>query len=415
LERFFKKSGYSIIELLVVIIIISIITAVALKSLRTVSDTSRVEKTKKELEQLACGISGDPNVTSGGARTSFGYVGDVGGMPPNLDALVSNPGSFATWKGPYLRDDYLPSSGSSNTEFKIDEWGTAYNFSGNTISSTGGSSTITRKVANSVSDLIYNTVAVTVTDQALVPPGNTGKDSVRIVLTHPNGSGGMNTKTRYPAKDGFVAIDSVPIGQHTLKVIYTPLNDTLTRKVTVNPGELTSVNVSLFRPVWASTSGGGTGGTPQSVIIRPSGNGSWTQNDDLGCSSNWQCVDESTSDNDATYIGDNDENWETDTYQAINPSVTGTIDSVVIRINVRMTSGTNDNARTVIVVGGTRYYGSTIDLDAVTSYSVYSTKYATNPGTSSAWIWTDINNLEIGIDLDDDARCTQVWAEVFYR
>ena len=109
------SKGYSIIELLVVIVIVGVITAVALKSLSTVNDTARTEKTKKELDQLAYAVSGDPNVTSGGTRTDFGYVGDVGSMPPNLDALVSNPGGYATWQGPYLRDDYLPSSGSSNT------------------------------------------------------------------------------------------------------------------------------------------------------------------------------------------------------------------------------------------------------------------------------------------------------------
>lgn len=414
MNRFFKKSGYSIIELLVVIVIISIITAVALKSLRTVSDTSRVEKTKKELEQLAYGISGDPNVTSGGARTSFGYVGDVGGMPPDLDALVANPGSFATWKGPYLRDDYLPSSGSGNTEFKIDEWGTAYNYSGNTISSTGGSSTITRKVANSVNDLVYNTVAVTVTDQALVPPGNTGKDSVQIVLTHPNGAGGMNTKTRYPAKDGFVAIDSVPVGQHTLKVIYTPQNDTLTRKLTVNPGEIATVNVSLFRTIWASTGGGGGGsGTPLSAIIRPNGPGSFSSLNDV-CSANWQCVDEGSSDDDATYVYGTGGGWSYDRYEADNLSLSGTIDSLIIFMHVR-DAGSSHHARTSIRTNGNYYDGISILLNGILSYATFSTTYVTNPATSVAWTWTEINDLEIGVGLNGTPRCTQVWAQVFYH
>ncbi|MGH8015698.1 MAG: hypothetical protein ACREBV_05865, partial [Candidatus Zixiibacteriota bacterium] len=157
------------------------------------------------------------------SRTSYGYVGDVGGMPPNLDALVSNPGSYATWKGPYLRDDYLPSSGSSNTEFKVDEWGTAYNYSaGNTIASTGGGTTITRNLANSVSDLLYNSVAVAVTDLNLHSPGPVYDDSIRVVLIQPNGTGGTTTRTTIPSEDGFVKIDSVPIGQHSLKVIYLP-------------------------------------------------------------------------------------------------------------------------------------------------------------------------------------------------
>ncbi|HEX2898011.1 MAG TPA: hypothetical protein VHP63_08185, partial [candidate division Zixibacteria bacterium] len=358
------------------------------------------------------GISGDPNVTSGGTRTSFGYVGDVGGMPPNLDALVSNPGGFATWKGPYLRDDYLPSSGSSNTEFKVDEWGTAYNYSGYTITSTGGSSTITRKVANSVNELIYNTVAVTVTDQDQVPPGNTGKDSVRIVLTHPNGAGGINTKTRYPAKDGFVAIDSVPIGQHTLRVIYTPLNDTLTRKVTVNAGELTSVNVSLFRTVWGSTGGGGT---PQMVVIRPNGVGSNAELTGSGCASNWQCVDEVTSDDDATYVVAPGSSTFNDSYAAENPVASGIIDSIKIFMRVKNTAANNQIVNTLIRTGGTLFAGVDVDLNAYGSYTDFSTTFLVNPNTSAAWTWAEINAVEIGIRMKKPAHCTQVWAEIYYR
>lgn len=414
MKKYTKNVGYSLIELLAVIIIVSIIAGIAMKSLRSANDTAKTERTKDELDQLAYAVAGDPNLNSGGTRTDFGYVGDVGAMPPNLDALVANPGSYATWNGPYLRDDYLPSSGSSNTEFKIDDWGSGYSYSGGaTITSAGGGSAISRQIANSVSDLLYNPVAVTVTDINHVPPGATNKDSVRIILTYPNGAGGITTKTRYPANDGFVQIDSVPIGQHNLRVVFLPQNDTLTRTVAVNPGEISNVNVNLFRDAWTSSSGGSGGSGPLSVIIRPNGSGNWNNNDDHGCSQNWQCVDETTADNDASYVGDNNQSWRTDSYAAENPSATGTIDSLKIYMSVRRTNG-NDEARTVIVVSGNRHYGNIIDLDPVTSYTVFSTTYSTNPETSSAWTWAQINALEIGVRLNDNGRCTQVWAEIFY-
>jgi len=404
-----KHNGYSIIELLVVIVIVGIITSVALKSLRTVNDTSRTEKTKKELDQLAYAVAGDPNLTSGGTRADFGYVGDVGGMPANLDALVSNPGGYATWNGPYLRDDYLPASGSSNTEFKVDEWGTDYNYSGNTISSTGGGTTITRKLANSVNDLLYNPVNVTVTDINNIPPGATYKDSVKIVLTYPNGAGTTTSKTKYPSANGFAQIDSIPIGQHTLNVIYTPLNDTLTRKVIVNPGELTAIDVNLFRALWGTIPPTITG----RLIIRPNAPGMYSEIISSGCAANWQCTDESMSDGDATYVESIFGPWSTDTYELENISVTGTIDSIAVFIRVRNT-GTGQLAKTAIVVNGNLYNGGNINLNPYSTYTVFSTTYVTNPQTATAWTWADINNLQAGAGIKDPGRCTQVWVEIYY-
>ncbi|MFQ6007620.1 MAG: prepilin-type N-terminal cleavage/methylation domain-containing protein [Candidatus Zixiibacteriota bacterium] len=244
------NDGYSLFELILVIIILGIITSVAIRSLRTAHNTARVERTKKELDQLAWAIAGNPKLVSGGIRTDFGYVGDVGAMPPNLDALVSNPG-YSTWDGPYIRDDFYPYDTSSETEFKIDAWGTTYSYSGGaTISSTGSGSTITRKIANSLDDLLRNTVSAVVTDLDNTPPGTTYRDSVKILLTYPDGVGSMTTLARYPGADGFVSFDSIPIGNHQLQVVYTPNSDTLTRVVSVEPGDGSYTTVSLSENLW---------------------------------------------------------------------------------------------------------------------------------------------------------------------
>ncbi len=249
MRRIQSQVGYSLIELVLVIIIIGIIASIAMKSLRSVNDTARVEETKRELDRLAWAVAGDPNLVSGGVRTDFGYVGDVGSMPPNLDALVSNPGSYATWDGPYIQDDF--SIDGSNTQFKLDAWGQAYSYSaGNTLTSTGGGTTITREIANSTGDLLINKVAVMITDLGGTPPGAAYKDSVKFLLTCPNGSGSTTTKTRFPGTDGFAEFDSIPIGIHTLRIVYIPDNDTLTRKVGINPGQDSFTEVHLFKNVW---------------------------------------------------------------------------------------------------------------------------------------------------------------------
>lgn len=250
--------GYSMIELIVVIIIIGILASVAMRSMKTVSDTGRIEQTRDELDQLAWAVAGNPDLSSGGTRTDFGYVGDVGAMPPSLTALVINPGGYATWDGPYIRDDFYASTGSAESEYGFDAWGVNYGFSGVTIASTGGG--FTRNIANSTTDLLYNTVSAAITDVDNTPPGTIYKDSIKLVLTYPDGSGGTANVERYPTANGFTQFDSVPIGLHTLRLIYLPTNDTMIRKVAVNTGDDYYADLHYFANVWGDTTGGGGGG-----------------------------------------------------------------------------------------------------------------------------------------------------------
>ena len=79
--RLKKVGGYSLFELLAVIIIVGIIASVSMRSMRGSVEVSRVEETKQEMDHLAWAICGNPALISGGVRTDFGYVGDVGALP----------------------------------------------------------------------------------------------------------------------------------------------------------------------------------------------------------------------------------------------------------------------------------------------------------------------------------------------
>lgn len=249
-SRLQQIAGYSLFELVVVIVIVGIIASISVSSLTNSVDVARTEETRAELNQLAAAICGDPQKLSGGARTDFGYVGDVGALPPNLSALVANPGGYSTWDGPYVRDDFYASAGGSESEYAFDAWGAAYNYFGNSISSTGGGTTITREFTNSTSDLLHNSVSAVVTDLDNSPPGPTYKDSVKFVLTYPDGSGGMTSSSKFPGADGFAEFDSIPIGLHTLRTIYIPDNDTLTRRLCVCPETNVFADINLFSDVW---------------------------------------------------------------------------------------------------------------------------------------------------------------------
>ena len=408
-----NQHGYSIFELVVVVIIIGIITTIAMQSMRPSVDTSRIEETKKELNQIAIAVAGDPQIVSGGMRTDFGYVGDIGALPPDLGALKNNPGSYGTWRGPYLQDDF--SSGSSSGNFQLDAWGKPYTYTGGvTVTSTGGGSSITRNIATSTSDLLNNTVFAVVTDIDQSPPGPDNTDSVRFIVTYPNGAGGTTSQTSFPGPDGSVQFANIPIGIHDLELVYLPANDTITRRFCVLPGQISTVQIQYPENLWEDSASGGGPTSGSMLTIRPNGVGSNSDLQDVNCSPNWQCVDEVTPDEDATHVAGNGVSFLTDTYTADDhTSETGTIDSVKISMRVAGDSS-GKKARTSIITHGSQYDGTDIVLSTVGSYTNYSTTYTVNPFTGSAWSWNEIDDLEIGVSIRKEGLCTQVWADVYY-
>jgi prepilin-type N-terminal cleavage/methylation domain-containing protein len=244
-----NQQGYSLVEVIIVVLILGIIAGIAVRSLSSSSDVSRTRETVAELDRIAHAIAGDPDRLSGGVRVDYGYVGDVGALPGSLDALLSNPGGYGTWSGPYLQDELT--AGAADYMFKLDAWGQVYTYTGgNTIASSGGGSPITRQIARSVDDLLYNRVSLAVTDIDNVPPGPTYADSLAVVLVYPDGSGAYATRSRSPDPNGLVEFDSIPIGLHRLQVVYIPEADTLTRRVPVDPGRGYYTEIHLNRELW---------------------------------------------------------------------------------------------------------------------------------------------------------------------
>lgn len=225
-------SGFSLIELLIIIIALGVMASVAVTYMMpSVEDIRRI-KTEREMETLAKAIVGDPSLTQNSVRSDFGYVGDVGAFPPNLQALYQNPGSYATWDGPYIASGYTQDS----TGFKTDEWGAMYSYSGGvTISSSGGGSAITKKIADASNDYLLNRFSGTVTDADGSQPGSDYADSVNIVVNIPDGTGGTTIKTYQPDANGSFTLDSLPVGRHPLDLVYQPASDTLHRFLTILP------------------------------------------------------------------------------------------------------------------------------------------------------------------------------------
>lgn len=160
---------------------------------------------------------------------------------------------------------------------------------------------------------------------------------------------------------------------------------------------------------------------PGTETLRPSGVGSFAQLTPVGATYNWQCVDEEGADEDTTYVKSSSTSWKTDTYLTQDHSTgSGTINKVTIYVRCKSsnTFGEVANARTALRTHSKTYNGSTITLTG--SYANYYTDYATNPYSSSAWTWSEVDDMEVGVGGKNSgfygwlAYCTQVWAVVDY-
>jgi len=157
---------------------------------------------------------------------------------------------------------------------------------------------------------------------------------------------------------------------------------------------------------------------------RPGGAGDEANLDVFGATNNWEAVDEVTSDDDTTYVYTTDKDvYTTDLHNLDDVSLSGAINSVTVYIRSRsVDTPTQAGAYTWIKTNGVSYSGSEITL--TTSYADYSTVYADNPQTGSAWTWAEIDALQAGAglrgsktsgpELQRESRCTQVWVVIDY-
>lgn len=244
LMRIKNINAFTLIELTIIIIILGILAAVATRKLGDSVETAKWEHTKVELDELARAMVGNPEVYSNGARTDFGYVGDIGALPLNLDGLSQNPGSYSTWNGPYITDAF------TSGDYKKDAWGTTYTYTDTLLRSTGSGSNIDKVIAISSASLLSNGVEGVIVDANKNIPGATYDDSVSVRLTYPDGSGGTSTASTTPSSFGNFSFAGVPVGNHTLTIIYIPDSDTVTYAVTVYPGADSKLDIVFPADLW---------------------------------------------------------------------------------------------------------------------------------------------------------------------
>lgn len=226
-----------------VIVIIGILAGIATMKLTATLDTARYESTMAEMERLAEAIVGNPETYAAGAQADFGYIGDVGALPPNLDALAVNPG-YMTWDGPYVSVNF------TGDDYKKDAWNVDYIYGGVFLRSIGSGSTIDKIIASSAAQLLACAIQGYLLDANNTAPGTAFADSVSILLVYPDGTGGITTAFSPSGPDGAFSFTGVPVGNHTLRVIYVPESDTVDYQISIIPGHDAYITANLPADLW---------------------------------------------------------------------------------------------------------------------------------------------------------------------
>lgn len=157
-------------------------------------------------------------------------------------------------------------------------------------------------------------------------------------------------------------------------------------------------------------------------ILRPDGAGEVTKLPTVypNKTNHWDAVNDETPDENATYVLGSGGKWGSyDLYSIANHTAgSGKINYVKVYIRcLGEAAGTQVSARVVIKTYSTEYRGN--DQTVTASYADYAYQWDTNPNTGDAWIWSEIDALQAGVELRDAAggkhtRCTQVYIEVSY-
>ncbi len=229
--------GQTLVELLMAVTLLSIVGAIGLDVIIDTMQESRFNDTRARLLAIRRAMVGDPAQTEAGARSSFGYLGEVGALPDagqGLAALWARPAGVAAyamnaaariglgWNGPYLN------ALDSGVDYSRDGWGNAFAYdpaaSPPTVKSYGadGAAGGTGLNQDITMELPVNVVTATVHGVILDSHAPWSGDA-EIELGAPDGSGGLTALTTAiaAADNGAFRITGVPIGIRSVTV-YVP-------------------------------------------------------------------------------------------------------------------------------------------------------------------------------------------------
>lgn len=246
-----------------VIAIIGVLATMSITTIQGTIDDSRFQDTAERLKQVRVAMIGDANIIVNGARTSFGYLGDVGALPSTaqgINALLAVPGGVGTWtvstaqkigygwNGPYL------TSAQAGANFLNDSWGRAIIYS-----STANPPTLTSYGADGAaggtgtnSDIVVQlppTFSTSTVYGFLTQNTSAYIGLAQVEIFYPNGSGALTstmvTLNSGAAGGGQFTFANIPFGARSLAV-YIPSKAAPTQ--TLGPSAITVDNARYVVP-----------------------------------------------------------------------------------------------------------------------------------------------------------------------
>lgn len=160
-KRITTEDGVSALGLMVVLAILAAAATVAVPLLYDPPLLSREQLTLEKMQAIKTAIIGDPSRQPLRSRHSFGFVGDLGVLPSNLEELFLQGGypDFTAvldhhirfgWRGPYLQSAL---SAQGHRLALLDAWGTPFAYTGDGINQTIESAGPDRDFPNSGDNL----------------------------------------------------------------------------------------------------------------------------------------------------------------------------------------------------------------------------------------------------------------------
>lgn len=229
--------GFTLIESVATLTIISVVMVGLVSLAGKALNQRQIEITTDGMNELRRAMTGNPVIVANESRTSFGYLGDMGTMPANLQDLwfKSNQPGFtfdttkktgAGWQGPYLEVRATQYA----TALGFDAWGNAFYYTAvPAVDSTFG--------ANVIAKLVSLGPALTLGDSQ-----NIGIDFFQseaqsrvqgyVKDSNGNGVGGVNVTVNYPQAGVLTSGTALSDGQGYYAVSNIPFGN---RSITINP------------------------------------------------------------------------------------------------------------------------------------------------------------------------------------
>ena len=155
------------------------------------------------------------------------------------------------------------------------------------------------------------------------------------------------------------------------------------------------------------------------LLLRPYGDGTYTDWTHPLREGNYTEWDDKEFDSDATYVrATADGMCESSTLKDHNATKDiWPIGRVTVTMVAKTIGTPSENVTLILVVGGTIYEGVSCSL--ATYYKEYMYEWETNPATDSAWTWSDIDALEVGVmsvqvgpDWTGEMRVSRLYVEI---